>query len=161
MRQVCLQTSEQISRSRFVLELFLSPMTIIDSQRWASRAASLWRFSVALHIVSKISQFVHSFFIVSTQFFPIHGVTSFPMTGAPLSGGGTEGALIHPRKNPKTAQKNAPKPALSESFPGFSPFCRKRTFVRPQKLCSLPVEKPPRLEPDPVPCYTEKRNTGR
>ena len=61
------QDSRQISASRLVLELCLSPITTIRPHRAASWRASSWRLDVAPHIVSKNSAFVHSFFALSTQ----------------------------------------------------------------------------------------------
>ncbi len=50
---------------RPVLELLASPTTTIASQLFEREAASSCRISVALHIVSNISQFVHTFFAIS------------------------------------------------------------------------------------------------
>ena len=52
----------QISVRCFVLALFRSPTTTITSTWPAMNAASVCRLCVALHIVSKIFTFVHSFF---------------------------------------------------------------------------------------------------
>jgi|GEM_PF-4028241 len=59
------QFSLQIMASRPVLELLASPTTTIASQLFERKAASSCRISVALHIVSNISQFVHTFFAIS------------------------------------------------------------------------------------------------
>ncbi|MPN04392.1 hypothetical protein SDC9_151630 [bioreactor metagenome] len=61
------QRERHNSASRRVLELLGSPMTTMASQLAANSCASDWRVDVALHIVSNISEFVHSFFTFSTQ----------------------------------------------------------------------------------------------
>ena len=61
------QSAPHNSASRLVLELSRPPMTTIASERAASAWASDCRLHVALHIVSKIFKFVHSFFAFSTQ----------------------------------------------------------------------------------------------
>ena len=61
----------QIMARRPVLELLASPTTTIASQLFERNAASSCRISVALHIVSNISQFVHTFFAISAQLFHI------------------------------------------------------------------------------------------
>ena len=62
-----LQCCPQIMASRLVLELMESPMTTIASQLCDSSFASFCLFSVASHIVSNISEFVHCFFIIFLQ----------------------------------------------------------------------------------------------
>jgi hypothetical protein len=52
-----------------VFELLLPPITTTASHSDAKRAASSWRVSVTLHIVSKIIGFVYSFLIISKDFF--------------------------------------------------------------------------------------------
>ena len=60
------EKSERLAALNVALNIgFRSPMTIIASQRAASSCASDCRTYVALHIVSKISAFVHSFFTFS------------------------------------------------------------------------------------------------
>lgn len=62
------QNCAQTSRSLQVLELVRPPMTTIASDCLAKAMASCCLFSVALHIVSNMAQFVHTFLRVFEQF---------------------------------------------------------------------------------------------
>ena len=74
---IVLQYSLQTRTNFCVFEEWRPPITIIKSFCFASSAASVCLSSVALHIVSKISQFVHSFFtrnVISSHFLSIYVV---------------------------------------------------------------------------------------
>ena len=68
IRYVLPHFSLHTSNSFAVFELCLPPMTIIASLTPDSSRASCWRIEVALHIVSKISAFVHTFFKIFLHF---------------------------------------------------------------------------------------------
>ena len=68
MRKV-FELSAHTSFNLQVLELCLPPMTIIASQILESSDASDCLSAVALHIVSNILQFVHTFSIIFSHFF--------------------------------------------------------------------------------------------
>ncbi len=69
IKQVFLHLLLHISYSLPVFELWRSPITIIRSETEDNASASSCRSDVALHIVSNISEFVQTFFIVFKHFF--------------------------------------------------------------------------------------------